>query len=100
MANIVVTAKGDVQINGNTLPDGVCTSLLTPLTITGTGEVFLVCNPNQPQPIEGSDEFTVPELASATIQDELGIITTIDQNTRYPEEGYFPLLRPLTVIGG
>lgn len=123
MASIVVhNASGTVITNGIDLPVDCSRGIATPVTISGDGEVYISVN-SEPDVVgviswePEQDEYDswiqdgngnriffpiygiVPAPpVSVTVTDALGHVTIIDQNTRFPEEGNFPLLHDPLVV--
>ncbi len=100
MTTFIITVSGYVTVNGNVIPDGSCSGIPTPAVIDGTGEFFVACCPNPPNAIIGPEGITyepAPDVCLTLLDEEAGI-TTIPQNTRYPEEGSYPLSRPVWVF--
>lgn len=103
MTNFSITAFGSISLNGELIPDGASRGAVTPADITGEGSFFIACNADQAlQSVivdfatqEEKTIYTPAPPVHLTLTDNLGLITIIDQNTRYPEEGEFPLLRPV-----
>ena len=102
---VVHNAFGTVAINGQDLPVDCSRGVETPVTITGNGGVYISVNPN----IISQDVYDDTGLilitpavfgppASVTISDALGHITIIDENTRFPQEGNFPILHDPLVV--
>ncbi len=105
---VVHNAFGSVTTNGIDLPVDCSRGCVTPVTIetpNGDGEVYVSVNadPNISDAVYDSDgNLLIPAIQAAPVSvlvtDALGHVTTIDENTRYPEEGTFPLLHDPLVI--
>ena len=123
MPSIVVTnVSGTVLTNGVALDVGACRGVATPVTISGDGEIHISVNPDPDvaalmpvvvfdmlgNPVLNDDGTPQTQLetvmvpatpVSVTATDDMGMITVIAENTRFPFEGSFPLLHdPLTVV--
>lgn len=100
MPSCVVTCTGGtITTNGAPLPVGACRGLAAPFTISGDGEFYLSVNPDPPVEIPGPEniEFVPATPVSVTLIDGRGLIAAVQENTRYPEEGSFPINSPVTV---
>ena len=102
----ITNALGNIIVNGIPLDEGAGRGVVTPAEITGDGEFYLACNADAGVTVRDTDPDTLEETVryipaapvSITISDALGVITTVDSDTRFPYEGNFPLLRPVRVV--
>ncbi len=114
MTCVVVTNSGTINItvNGVVLEPSTCRGVQAPVTIEGNGGEFFLSHSEElvstgrmisreeldenQEPVIRQVEERVRKYETekrATLTDSRGEITQVVENTRYPQEGSFPLLK-------
>jgi len=113
---VVHNSGGYIEVGGKPVPAGCSCGFEIPAVISGSGSFYITCNPNPPilmgehdvlvaldktnpdETVSVKENIYKPATSvSIDLTDSLGLITTVIENTRYPEEWDYPLTREITV---